>query len=242
MNRWFYNNGGVQAGPISKEEILSLLETRKIGADTLVWTEGMADWKRASDLSEFQPSPYAPPVIEETEQSDLSGHVPSGPQIRPWVRYWARTFDFLLFALTFGMVGIFIYPELEQTNDTLLGIALLTGYNFVEPAMLAIFGSTPFKSLLRVRVRNRDGSRLGYFQALRRTFSVWIQGQGLGIPLIALITSITSYTRLTNHGITTWDQSGDFVVSHQNVAWWRWFLLIALFVGFVKLMMIGSTT
>ncbi len=240
MEPWHYNDSGEQRGPVTAEEIKSLLASRTILAETLVWCEGMPDWKPANSIGEFQPSPYASPTFDSGNETDWSGYLPSGPQVRPWVRYWARIFDFLLFAVIFGAVGVVIWPEFEEMNDTLLGILLLLGYNFVEPMMFAAVGTTPFKALLRVRVRNNDGTKLSYQRALRRTFSVWLRGQGLGVPIIALFTSITSYNRLTRDSITWWDRDGGFTVTHQTVAWWRWLLLIALFVGFIALMVVGS--
>ena len=240
MDQWHYNDSGQQRGPVTAEEIKSLLETRKIQADTLVWSEGMADWKRAGSISQFQLSPYASPATEPVEGIDWSGYEPSGSQVRPWVRYWARTFDFLLYCLFLGVTAVVIWPEFAEINDTLLGIVLLLGYNFVEPAMLAVVGTTPFKALLRVRVRNNDGTKPSYTRGLRRMFSVWIRGQGLGIPLIALFTGITSYSRLTRDGITLWDQEGGFTVTHQTVDWWRWLILIGLFAGFISLMVLGD--
>jgi len=250
MSQWYYNDSGQQRGPHSEEEIRSLLESRRIHPDTLVWTEGMPDWQAASAIDRLRKttptlggpeiSPYAPPTSEPDAAIDWSGYEPSGPQTRPWVRYWARTFDFLLYCLFLGVTVVAIWPEVGEMNDTLFGIILLLGYNFVEPALLATVGTTPFKALLRVRVRNNDGTKPSYLQGLRRTFSIWVRGQGLGIPLIALITGITSYSRLSNDGVTWWDREGGFTVTHQTVAWWRWLLLIGLFAGFIGLMVLGS--
>ena len=240
MELWHYNDSGEQRGPVTADEIKSLLASRKILADTLVWCDGMADWKPANSISEFQLSPYAPPAFDSGNETDWSSYLPSGPQVRPWVRYWARTFDFLLFALIFGGMATLIWPEFLEMNDTLVGVVLLLAYNFVEPVLLAAVGTTPFKALLRVRLRNNDGTKLNYHQALRRTFSVWLRGQGLGVPLIALFTSITSYSRLTRDSITAWDRDGGFAVTHQTVAWWRWLLLVAMFVCFIALMVVGS--
>ncbi len=240
MEQWHFNDSGQQRGPVTAEEIRSLLATHKIQPDTLVWSEGMADWKPAGSISEFRISPYASPTSDPVEGIDWSGYTPSGSQVRPWVRYWARSFDFLLYAMVFGGIAIAIWPGIEEMNDTLLGIIALLFYNLVEPAMLAVVGTTPFKALLRVRVRNNDGTKPSYIRGLRRTVSVWIRGQGLGIPFVALITGITSYSRLSNNGITSWDQEGGFTVTHQTVAWWRWLILIGLFAGFISLMVLGS--
>jgi hypothetical protein len=239
MSQWYFNESGQQRGPVTEEEIKSLLETGRIQQDTLVWTEGMADWKPAGSISGFQISPYAPPASAPAAKIDWSGYEPSGPQARPWVRYWARTFDFMLFCMFLGVIVMAVWPKAGEINDTLFGIVLLLGYNFVEPVMLATVGTTPFKALLRVRVRNNDGSKLNYLEGLRRTFSVWIRGQGAGIPVIALITGITSYNRLSNDRVTWWDRNGGFTVTHQTVAWWRWLILIGLAVGFIGLIAMG---
>jgi len=255
MNPWFYHEAGQQRGPVSKDELLALFAGGKIDPDTLVWSQGMSEWQAARGVSELQlaiqpaspspantpVSPYAPPVSESNVAVAWDDYVPSGPQIRPWIRYWARTFDFIFFSILVGVVIGAVSPDLiEQIPEMLLGVLILVAYNFVEPALLTSFGTTPFKALFRVRVRNSDGSKPTYLQALRRTLSVWVFGQGLGLPFIALITSITSYSRLTNQHITRWDQAGDFTVSHQTVTWWRWLIALAGAVGFIWLMILGK--
>lgn len=262
MHPWYYAESGQQHGPISKEGLQSKLGSGTLAPDALVWTEGMPEWKPANSIpglliatpqqtpppppptsSPASVSPYAPPAASPLSDVDWNGqsnYVPEGPQIRPWVRYWARTFDFLLFCLVVGVAGAIVAPELLETNDTLLTVALLAVYNLYEPAWLALFGATPFKALLRVRVRNQNGSKLSYGQALRRTMVVWFAGQGLGIPIAALITNIHSYNKLTKEGITSWDRSGQLVVNHKPVEWWRWLCIIAVFVGFIGLMVLGA--
>lgn len=240
MAHWYYNNSGLQHGPVTESEIQSLLENHRISHDTLVWSEGMEEWKPASTITIFQVSPYAAPSSDLTSDVNWSGYTPSGSQVRPWVRYWARSADFLVFCLVGGIIAMIIWPQLGETNDTLLGIILLLAYNFVEPMMLASLGTTPFKWLLCIRVRNHDDTKLSYLRGLHRTFSVWLRGQGLGVPLIALFTCISSYKRLTTDGITSWDSDGGFTVSHQTVSWWRWLVFIGFISGFIALLVLGS--
>ena len=264
MHPWYYVEAGQQRGPIPKEDLQSKLASGTLEPEALVWCEGMTEWKPANSVaglwvSTQQPaplpeapvsprasvSPYAPPAPEppaagSLSQVDWSGYVPEGPQIRPWVRYWARTLDFLTFSLVFGVAAAVMFPAFAEMNDSLIGIVLLAFYNLYEPVVLALFGTTPFKALLKVRLRNKDGSKLSFWQGLGRTLSVWVAGQGLGIPIAALVTNIYSYTRLTNQGITSWDQSGDFTVSHQPVQWWRWLIVIGIIVGFIALLVIGN--
>jgi hypothetical protein len=241
MKQWFYIESGEQSGPVNQQELVRLLESNKIPSHTLVWSEGMTDWKAAATFEELALSPYAPPSAAPLAEADWSGYMPSGPQSRPWVRYWARTCDFLAFALISGVVLEFAAPQVLEIPDTAFGIILMAAYNFVEPVMFAVWGTTPAKALLKVRVRNQDGSKLTYAQAFRRILKVWIRGEGLGIPVITLVTHITSYSRLNNHGITSWDAEGAFVISHQQIAWWRWFIMIFLLVAIIGLTIYGAT-
>jgi hypothetical protein len=262
MHPWYYAEAGQQHGPISKEDLQSKLGAGTLTPDALVWTEGMPEWKPANSISGLwdaiprqapplpapgsppaSVSPYAPPAasLSDVDWNAQSTFLPEGPQIRPWVRYWARTLDFLIFCLVVGVAAAIVTPELlESTNDTLLTVVLLAVYNLYEPAWLAIFGATPFKALLRIRVKNQNGSKLSYGQALRRTMIVWFAGQGLGIPIAALITNIHSYNKLTQEGITSWDRSGQLTVIHKPVEWWRWLCIVAVFVAFIGLVVLGS--
>lgn len=259
MDNWYYSNDGQQRGPVSRQQIGEMLASGTLEPGSLVWTEGMTEWQAASAVPGLVPakppvaadpsvadagalSPYAPPAAASGSPADIdwSGYEPSGPQVRPWIRYWARSFDFLLFSVIFGGAAAIFMPGIESVNDTLFGILLLFAYNFAEPAMLALFGTTPFKALLCVRVRNQDGSKLSYVQGLRRMMTMWVNGQGLGIPLVQLFACLHAYNRLTKEGITSWDKAGPFTVSHQTLPWWRVLLAFAALVGFVTLITIGT--
>ncbi len=169
-----------------------------------------------------------------------ASYEPSGPQSRPWLRWVARILDFFLFSLLAGIILGFIYPSALNMSDTALGILLMLAYVFVEPAMLCSWGTTPGKALLKIRLRQQSGAKLGYAQALSRSLSVWIKGLGLGIPLVSLVTLVYSYKRLTKDGITVWDRDGHFSVSHQAIGPLRAFVIVLIFMAFLALLVIGN--
>ncbi|RYD32648.1 MAG: RDD family protein [Verrucomicrobiaceae bacterium] len=205
VDQWYYNEAGQQRGPVPETELKNLLATNRINLATLVWREGMPQWAAAGSVLAADVSPYASPASEAPPEIDWSGYQPSGKQVRPWVRYWARTSDFLFFSLIIGLfLGVVAPDAVVGIPDTVFGLILLVIFNFVEPLFFVIFGTTPFKALLNVRVRNNDGSRLTYARALNRVFKVWFRGSGLGIPLVTLITHIHAYTDLNQKGITSW--------------------------------------
>jgi len=50
MSQWYYAADGQQAGPVEETELKNLSSQGKIKPDTLVWKEGMADWKPFSEI------------------------------------------------------------------------------------------------------------------------------------------------------------------------------------------------
>lgn len=242
MKQWYYVESGEQRGPLATAEISRLLEHQQLAPDTPVWTEGMEDWTEIRRIPELEVSPYTPPAVESVAGPSWDGYEATGSQIRPWVRYWARTFDFLLFGMFAGIVLELVYPKALDLPGTALGIVLMPAFIFVEAAMFAVAGTTPFKALLNVRVRNHEGRKLSYAEALRRSFSVWLRGLGMGIPVVTLVTNITAYKRLSDSGVTSWDSDGGFTVSHRKIGVWRLLVLLACFGGFIALLVIGEET
>src|SRR5688572_460086 len=60
---WFYASEGQQQGPYPEIQLRELIARGTITADTLVWTEGMANWQRAGEIPGLAPGGSAPPVM-----------------------------------------------------------------------------------------------------------------------------------------------------------------------------------
>jgi hypothetical protein len=50
MRTYYINNGNENGGPFNLEE----LKNQQIKENTLVWYQGMDEWKHASDLEDFK--------------------------------------------------------------------------------------------------------------------------------------------------------------------------------------------
>lgn len=166
-------------------------------------------------------------------------------QVRPWVRYWARNIDYILFSLVAGFILTIIAPSssslvVEDGLEIFLNMLLLFIWVFVEASLLSTWGTTPGKWLLRTTLRDSAGSKLTFSRALDRSFSVWWRGMGIGFPIVTLITLIVAYGKLTEEGITTWDQEGGFVVSHKKIGTLRTIVTILFFMGFFLLYVYAS--
>jgi uncharacterized RDD family membrane protein YckC len=183
------------------------------------------------------------PTVVVPDPDDLTGavkeSVPSEkrvPQVRPWVRYFARLIDYYLFGIALGIAFSLVAPSvLENMHQLLIAMVAVFLWIFTEASLLSSGGTTPGKWLLRTKLRDSKGRKLTYRNALKRSFSVWWKGLGIGIPIVSLVTLIVAYNKLTGEGLTTWDREGDFVVSHNEIGVLRSIVAIVLYIGFTLL-------
>jgi uncharacterized RDD family membrane protein YckC len=210
-------------GPYSLEQIQDMLDGGAVTFDDIVWVEGTEGWIPLNEVEGI----YLRPAPE------LGGAVVAeGTQTRPWVRYWARSIDIALICIIVGIpIGAVLPDELNnRLVDQLIQFLAMTLWIPIEAALIATFGCTPGKALLRVRVSNKNGSNLSFGQALSRSFGVWLMGLGTGlIPLVTLVTSLLAYNRLLKNGVTTWDRDGRFMVTHRKVGIVRTLVAIGIF-------------
>lgn len=149
-----------------------------------------------------------------------------GGQHHPWRRLFARTVDvstvgLLLFLLLTFSIGATMPSKAEGLakaieNPIIASFFLYLVWLPAEAAFLSFFGATPAKWLFGIRVAHPGGDLLSFSEAINRSFLVWVQGVGLGIPFVALLTQLFAYRRLTRTGTTLWDTSAGAVVTHQG--------------------------
>ena len=60
---WYYAKNGQQIGPVSIPDFERLVDAGEITSETLVWQEGMADWRPYADL---RPTPPPSPTGDQT--------------------------------------------------------------------------------------------------------------------------------------------------------------------------------
>lgn len=165
----------------------------------------------------------------------------------PWRRFFARTVDLLTLGMLILLLVAFLigylFPQNVEgfvkalENPITAGIILYLLWLPVEAGFLAATGTTPAKWVFGISVISNDGKKLSYASAIKRAFLVWIQGEGLGIPLVTLFTRLFAYRRLTKFGTTLWDTSVGSVVKHK-----RWGVIRAtssVLIVLVALMIMG---
>jgi hypothetical protein len=72
---WFYLKDNQQLGPVSQEQIEALLQSGEITPQSLVWQEGMADWKPAGEV--FVSATPTPAATQSESPYAVSNHQPA---------------------------------------------------------------------------------------------------------------------------------------------------------------------
>ena len=200
--------------------------------------------KKSSDLIQETSTdeiPFDSEQIEDQSKKFMGG------VLHPWRRFWARTVDliFLGLGIVFILTVIFsvLFPVNAEKllkvyeNPILAGLIIYFLWVPVEAAFLALTGTTPSKWIFGIRILKNTGGKLSYSEALKRTLSVWVQGEGMGIPIATLFTRLFAYRRLTKTGTTLWDTYAGSIVTHKK---WGVIRGFACFIYVVVAMMFVS--
>lgn len=74
MNEWWYSEKSKKIGPIQADELSKLFQNGKITQNTIVWQEGMPEWKPLGDVETLGSlkSVLPPPLPLKSEPDVLS--------------------------------------------------------------------------------------------------------------------------------------------------------------------------
>ncbi|WP_270880859.1 RDD family protein [Paenibacillus aestuarii] len=202
--KWFYKYGVQENGPFTTEEMNNLIQKGELKRVTSVKRIGQ-EWNAAESFKELH-------------FKNLANNV-----ARPWTRYWARGLDMLILAFLLGIL-MNILPTIffnTRFEGLFLGIMTLMLSIPFEACLLKLWGTTPGKWILGIRIRDLEGQKPKFSKALQRSVLVWWRGQGAGLPIVSLIFHLRGYQQLKyDLGKTTWDRDSEIVVSHRSKSWW----------------------
>lgn len=148
-------------------------------------------------------------------------------------RFFARTIDYSIGGIVVGLVithinlfdnllvsGVVIGGVIWRSDsfriplELIFGILVILVWVFVEAIMLSTWGTTPGKWIFRITLRDSNGEKLTFPNALKRSILVFFNGVGIGLPIVFLVASILSYIDFSRKGITNWDNMGKYVISY----------------------------
>jgi hypothetical protein len=101
---WFYASEGQQRGPVPEAQLRELIWGGKIAADTLVWTDGMANWQKAGEIPGLLSGGSGPPSIPRSNVSLTAGGSASEQFLSADLGVWALLWRSLVVVLSFLIV------------------------------------------------------------------------------------------------------------------------------------------
>lgn len=244
MSAWWYAVKNKKIGPIHADELMRLFQRGRINEETMLWKEGMESWQSLGDIGELRPlqaslPPPLPTMIVADPDSFLAA--------THWPRFFARFFDLWWEGLTVWFVffiGVLLslYPDgffdwlRESGSAELLAILSVPVALVLDALVYRLFGNTPGKAWLGLRVRTQDGKGLSFAHYIGRNLSVWARGLALGIPLLNLYTMAKQALRLTKGKPASYDEGTNDSVCARRVGLVR---RISFGFGFVGLLVIA---
>ena len=158
-------------------------------------------------------------VAEGLQNSTLNSESEFGRTLtpRPWHRWFARTIDLWVSAAVLGFaVAIFGFPGVFDNRAIATIVAALLAL-IADTVLMPTVGATFGKALLNLRVRESNGKMLDWRRALQRAIDVWFHGEALGIPIVSLFTMSNQHQRLKRDGITSYDSTRGFRITHGEI-------------------------
>lgn len=127
-----------------------------------------------------------------------------------WRRLVARLLDYSIWLLVcYGLTNAWILRS--RPHDLLcLGMDQIAACGLmvlVEPLLLAFLSTSPGRILAGLRVVDLSGRRLTLGQAIIRSFQVWRQGLGFGLPLLRLVRLSRAYAAKREGILLAWEET-----------------------------------
>ncbi len=139
----------------------------------------------------------------------------------PWIRFLARFFDYALFLLVLWGLRKLLHGGFSLGKYESMVPLEFFAWIPVEALLLWVWGTTPGKFFLKMKLRQGRRLKLDFATALRRSFNVWFRGLGMMIPIVNCICMSFAYYRLKTLQWTSWDRDDHITVSHAPIGQWR---------------------
>jgi GYF domain 2 len=101
---WFFASQGQQQGPYPEAQLRQFIATGTVSAETLVWTEGMANWLKARDVPGLLGGVSGPPAVPQPGGPLVSAGVHGGGPLSIDLPLWALLGRFLLLTIGYLLV------------------------------------------------------------------------------------------------------------------------------------------
>lgn len=147
--------------------------------------------------------------------------------VNPWIRFISRMVDYAL--LSFLLLFLKRWVDFPMYLYSVVPMQFFLWIPF-EVILLSSWGYTPGKFLLKTKVRGQFHQKLSFKQSLKRSFSIWVRGLGLGISFLSILTMLVAFFSLKLRGASSWDREEKLRVEHLFIKPFRLVIAVALII------------
>jgi uncharacterized RDD family membrane protein YckC len=234
MRAWIVNNGE-KNGPFEIAYVVRKLQSGEWDGATYGWVEGMKEWQPLNTIPEFALAASHATGSEATVDADqntalteleppTTAHASKQDVAALLVRrFFARWFDLLLWSSLYMCAMHLSGANLkEMMMNFWFNYLMMIVWIIVESAMIHVWGTTPGKWLLGLRVSRLDGEVLPVGLSLLRSIRVYLMGMGMSHPILLPLCHAFSWWFVRKHGSALWDGTSGIRVSLRSISPWRW--------------------
>lgn len=139
-------------------------------------------------------------------------------EVHPWRRFFARSIDSALTAALVSFMVVIVFRIRPFSADSLRVLGYLS--NIIAIPFLALFlhlwGTTPGKWAMGIRIEHINGGNLSFSEALHRELAVFWFGEGLEIPVVSLWRLIKSYKNDVDGEGNPWNSETEIIYTDWN--------------------------
>lgn len=229
MEIWLIENRE-KTGPFQSYEVRSRIERGELSGGEMAWHQSSSDWVPLREMELFRAEFE---VVEEELDLVLPPPLPIKP--RPFVRFWARWFDFLLnMVVVFGLMRLLSLDMAAALLSPAFMLLYTLPWLMLESIAIHLVGTTPGKYLLGIRVQCLDGTRLSLGVSVLRAFRVYVLGMGMVLWIFPLICHCLSLWVLLKTKMTFWDRVGGTEVRVTSPAPVKIVVFVVLFLSLMS--------
>lgn len=221
----YWIQDGVRQGPLPPVEIVSMIEADALPRSTRAWHEGCAGWMPLDELPALAPYLEPRPSLTDHEPDD---EIPgASAQVKvivippPTLRFWAKLIDILM-VMALSAMPILLW-NIPFSLGYLLVVEMCPLLILYDALCLSLFGTTPGRALLNIRVLTANEQRIPFTLALARAVSVYIVGLGFMVsPFVLMMPFVSWWLTRRAGGLSPWDrQLGLVTVITARIPLWR---------------------
>ncbi len=209
MKIWILKNSE-HSEPHEIFTIRELISEGEINADTPAWYEGIPEWVTLKDVPSLS-GLFLSEQDDYNDSTDTAG-IPIPTPLHPVQRFFARFFDIFLYRLVVVWIQLLndINP-LTPFETPLEGVKYALPYIVLDAILMHIWGTTPGKILLGVKVSTVSGHRLSIGASLLRSLRIWVLG--FGMFFLWFISLPISYFMAKRLGKFVWDVPKNYQIT-----------------------------